>query len=279
MELLSLSPFIRFADVLRFTAKRGPSKTYDSRMLYCLSGEALFLMEGEEHVLRYGTFVLFPPGTEYVIRPKKEVTLAVFDFDPTDRYKARTAFLTPCPADRFREEDAHEKVIVSDFQALSAPLCLESASFLEPLIRGILTEYREKRVRFREVASARFKELLSELARSMETAADEKNVVARVMDYVEAHLGERLTNQTIGEALHYNPNYLNRVLSEKTGTTLHRLVMAERLKQAKMLLFTTDRPVNDIAETLGFCSAAHFIAFVRRETGLTPAGLRRTGAV
>ena len=279
MKLLSLTPFIRFADVLRFTTKRGPSKTYDGRMLYGLSGEAEFTAEGETYEITGGTFVLFPSGTRYVIQPKKEIVLAVFDLDLTGDYKERTAILPPCPAERFNDNEAHERVTVDDAPELSGTLVLNHAVFLEPLIRRILKEFKEKRVRYREVSSALFQELLAELVRDLEAMRDQKNVVSRVMAYVDQHPDLMLTNEAVGEALFYNPNYLNRVLAEKTGMTLHRFVLERKLNQAKMLLFSTDLTIREIASSLGFGSLAHFSNFIKKETGCSPMELRKSGAL
>ncbi|MBR5739446.1 MAG: helix-turn-helix domain-containing protein, partial [Lachnospiraceae bacterium] len=247
MKLISLTPFIRFADILRFTRKRGPSRTYDSRMLYCLSGRAKFDIDGKHYVLTHGTFVLFQPGPRYVIQPDPDVTLAVFDFDYTDEFRDHTAFLVPCPAASYEPGKKHPVIFVEDVPALSEALVLPNASVLEPLIRKIISEFREKRVRFREIASSCFKELISELTRNLETGRDEKNVTDRILAYVEDHLGEAITNEAIGKELFYNPNYLNRVLLQKTGMTLHQYVLERRLQSAKTLLFTTDRPIGDIA--------------------------------
>ena len=40
MELIDCVPCIRFADTLVFESQRGPFRTYDSRLLFGLSGTA-----------------------------------------------------------------------------------------------------------------------------------------------------------------------------------------------------------------------------------------------
>ena len=46
MDLIHCTPWIRFGDNLLFVQQRGPSQTYDCRMLYTLKGEASLEMDG-----------------------------------------------------------------------------------------------------------------------------------------------------------------------------------------------------------------------------------------
>ena len=279
MELNQLTPFIRYANTLRFTMKRGPSRTYDSRMLYTEDGSAVFRIQGKEYRMKRGDFVLFQSGYEYMILPSPEIRLTVIDFDLTEDFRAHTDFLTPCPTQRFIEADAHPRIRIDDVPRLNEPLYLENAVFLEAMIRSILLEFREKRMRFREMSSVYFKELLTELTRNLETGRDEKGLIRRVFAYADEHYREHITNEMIGEALFYNPNYLNRLMLRETGMTLHRYVLERRLASAKELLFTTKQPIGEIAVQLGFHSASHFSNFFRKETGMTPDSFRRGGAL
>ena len=59
VELIHANPFVRFADKLRFSFQRGPSKTYDSRLLYCVEGSAATEIGGESHSMRHGSLIIF----------------------------------------------------------------------------------------------------------------------------------------------------------------------------------------------------------------------------
>ena len=144
MELIHCNPWIRFADNMYFTGQRGPSKTYDSRMLYTLKGEATLEMEGSTYRLHHGCAALFQPGTKYCIQPKESVTITVLDFDFTPDYSSRVEFLPPCPADSFRQDLSHAKAVFSDAPELNAPLFLEKAFFLEPVLQSIVLEFQNK---------------------------------------------------------------------------------------------------------------------------------------
>lgn len=279
MELIQCIPWIRFADKLLFTQQRGPSRTYDCRLLYTLKGEASLEMEGSTYRLHHGCAVLFQPGTRYCIRPEESILLTVLDFDFTQDHSSRIAFLPPCPAEEFQQELAHEKILFTDVPELNAPLYLEQAFFLEPVLQGIVSEFRNRHSYFQEKVSTLFKDALLEIVRARQGGKDLKNVMGSLQHYVDDNLSRQVTNRELGDAIGYNPNYLNRLVLGSTGMSLHQYVLQRRLIRATRLLATTDQPVSEIAIKLGFHSASHFSGFFKKATGTTPAQFRKNSAL
>ena len=279
MELIHCIPWIRFADNLHFTQQRGPSKTYDCRMLYALKGEASLEMAGSIYRLHHGCAVLFQPGTQYCIRPAECVTLIVLDFDYTQDYSSRIAFLPPCPAGKFRPGQAHERVFFSDAPELNAPLYLEQAFFLEPVLQSIVLEFRNKHTFFQGKISTLFKDALIGIVRTHQRVKDLQNVIGRLQQYIDSNITRRITNQELGEVMGYNPNYLNRLVLGITGMSLYQYVLQRRLNRATELMLTTQQPVSEIAVNLGFHSSSHFSGFFKKATGTTPAQYRKKGAL
>lgn len=279
MELIQCVPWIRFAEELRFEQQRGPSKTYDCRMLYTLKGEATLEMEGSFYELRHGCAVLFQPGTRYCICPDRSITLAVVDFDFTQDYCSRVEFLPPCSAEEYVPALAHGKICFSDAPELNTPLYLEQAFYLEPGLRNIAGEFRDRHAFFRGKASTLFKDALIEIVRTCQGGRELRNIMGQLQQYIDANLSRRITNGELGEVMGYNPNYLNRLVLESTGMSLHRYVLQRRLTVAMGLLVGTRKSVNQIAAELGFHSASHFSSFFKKATGTTPAQCRKNGAL
>lgn len=270
MELQAINPLIRFADVLRFEHPRSPSKTCDCRLFYVLDGAASILIDRQLCSVRSGSLILFQPDIEYAILPSGSVTLIVLDFDYTQRYAADTGYLGPFPAGEFDASGAHERLLFSDAELLNAPLHLGGVSSLEPGLRAIVAEFHQRRVFYREMASALLRKLLIELIRGAQGDADGETVVAQVVTYISEHMDQHLSNAELGAALSYSPNYLSRLMLQQTGMSLHRYIMKHRLMYAANLLLSTQRPIGEIALSLGFNSASHFSNYFKKEYGFPP---------
>ena len=277
MELISAAPYIRFANTLCFEQQRGPSKTYDCRFLYTFKGCATLHMMGQAYHMQKGTLVIFQPGTEYIISPTNSITLAVFDFDYTQDYNNTSDYLIPCSPALFQPENAHRQIHFEDAPALNQPFFHPNVKFLEPEIREIINEFQVKKIFFREKNSVQFKSLLIDLIRHQQLGNIHSDTVRQVIQYIDQHPTGRICNAQIGSDLNYNPNYLNKLMIQHTGKTLHQYVLQSRLECAMALLHTTDRSVNEIALELGFHSLSHFSNYFKKETGTTPVLYRKGG--
>lgn len=277
LDLISMTPYVRFANMLCFEQQRGPSRTYDCRFLYTFSGSAILSMMDQEYHLQKGALVIFQSNTEYVIRPDGSITLAVFDFDYTQDYHDTSDYLVPCSPAMFRPDHAHEQIRFTDAPALNQPFYHPNASFLEPDISEIISEFQVKKILFREKNSTQFKNLLINLIRHQQLGNINNDVVRHVVEYIDCHPTGHISNARLGLELNYNPNYLNKLMIRHTGMTLHQYVLQSRLDYAMVLLHTTDRSVSDIALELGFHSLSHFSNYFKKETGTSPAEYRRSG--
>ena len=277
VELINISPYIRFANMLCFEQQRGPSKTYDCRFLYTFKGSATLHMMGQKYQLQKGSLAIFQPDTEYVIYPTGPVTLAVFDFDYTQAYNRTSDYLVPRSPSDFQPEQAHEQIHFTDAPALNQPFFHPNVKFLEPEISEIIKEFQVKKIFYREKNSVQLKNLLIDLTRQQQLGNIHNDTVRLVIQYIDQHPTGRISNAQIGLDLNYNPNYLNKLMIQHTGMTLHQYVLQNRLDYAMTLLHTTDRSVNDIALELGFHSLSHFSNYFKKETGTTPMLYRRSG--
>lgn len=96
----------------------------------------------------------------------------------------------------------------------------------------------------------------------------------RVIDYIEAHLGDDLQLTTLAGIADRSLHHFGEAFRQSTGAPPHRFVMIRRIERAKILLLTTDMTVAQIAMEVGFASQSHFALKFREMTGVAPLRFR-----
>lgn len=270
MELIHANPFLRFADKLSFTFQRGPSMTYDCRLLYCVDGAATTYISGEEYAVRHGSMIIFQPGTEYTILPDECIDLIVFDFDLTQDYSHIATSMIPSPVAAFVPEQAHPVICFEDAELFDVPVYFDNVTFIEPMLREIVSEFQEKRLYYAGKTSTLLKSVLFDLARYSKLDSKSNMLVTQIMQYIDANISGQITNSDLGVYFNYNPNYLNRLMLRHTGKTLHKYVLQQRIALSLKLIQTTNMTIAEIAIHLGFNSPSHFSYCFKKEMGFSP---------
>lgn len=81
--------------------------------------------------------------------------------------------------------------------------------------------------------------------------------------------------QDYADALYLHPNYLNTVITSKTGKTIGTWIADKNIAEAKLLLQNSALAVKEIAYRLGFTEPSHFSAYFKKHTQLSPVLYRR----
>jgi AraC family transcriptional regulator len=102
--------------------------------------------------------------------------------------------------------------------------------------------------------------------------------INRVIDHIDAHLGDALDLATLAGVAHFSTWHFHRVFLAITGETLADRVRRRRLEVAAgRLLGMPPEPVLAIALDVGFGSAPAFTRAFSAHFGVTPTGWRRGG--
>lgn len=96
----------------------------------------------------------------------------------------------------------------------------------------------------------------------------------RVLDHIEAHLGEELSLADLAGVACLSPFHFSRCFKQAVGVGPRRYVVGRRVERAQDMIRRTDEPLAAIAQLLGFADQSHFTSVFRRETGATPARFR-----
>lgn len=93
--------------------------------------------------------------------------------------------------------------------------------------------------------------------------------------YIEEHLGEKFSLKEVALYVHLNPSYFSVLFKEQMGMTFSEFLTRRRMQQAKRILLTTDLPVGEIAEKIGYQTAKYFIQIFKEYEGITPSKYRK----
>jgi AraC family transcriptional regulator len=96
----------------------------------------------------------------------------------------------------------------------------------------------------------------------------------RVLEFIDSNLDQSLTLKDLAQLSGLSVDHFARAFRESTGAPPHRYLVGRRLNHARQLLERTDRPIADIAQTLGFTDQSHLTNLFRRYFGATPARAR-----
>ena len=97
-----------------------------------------------------------------------------------------------------------------------------------------------------------------------------------LMEWVDAHLDEKLTVSLLASKAHVSTRTLSRRFESETGRGALSWISERRIGRARALLEDTDISVTDVAFATGFGSLGAFRRNFTRATGTTPRNYRRT---
>lgn len=104
-------------------------------------------------------------------------------------------------------------------------------------------------------------------------------VIRNSIQYIEAHITEPLTIETIARAVNVSPFYFQKGFALLCGFTVSEYIRNRRLALAGNDLAATDEKVIDIALKYGYDSPDSFTRAFTRFHGVTPTAARRDGAL
>jgi AraC family transcriptional regulator len=124
--------------------------------------------------------------------------------------------------------------------------------------------------------------ILVELGRYLQDAQDRGRrrhggLSARNLRRVAGHVAVSTGRTDVGalaQLCGLSRHHFMRAFRLSTGLTVAKYVEAARISRSKTLLVASEQPIREIAEKLGFASAAAFATVFRRATGRTPSDYR-----
>ena len=88
---------------------------------------------------------------------------------------------------------------------------------------------------------------------------------------IHSHLSDsQFSLKSLASDLGFSPTYLSSLIKKELGLPFQDYLVRERVKQAKLLLLTTDLKIYEIAEKVGFEDMNYFTQRFKQIAGVTP---------
>ena len=102
--------------------------------------------------------------------------------------------------------------------------------------------------------------------------------INRVVDYIEAHLDEDLSLETLAQVAHFSRFHFHRIFHAMMGETLNQYIHRRRLqKAAAWLVYTPKKSITEIALECGFSGSAAFARAFKNKYQMSASAWRAGG--
>jgi transcriptional regulator GlxA family with amidase domain len=96
----------------------------------------------------------------------------------------------------------------------------------------------------------------------------------KIQEHIHSHGSARLTVGELAQAGGCGEATIYRLFERFMGTTPHRFIARERVREASRLLRVTPDSIRQIGARVGFDDPFHFSRFFKKETGVSPRAYR-----
>ena len=233
---------------------------------YLLKGERNFFIEDKIFTLQENSIVIIPPFYMHKTEggPYERLNLYISN-DLLDENEQK--FLTSCSSFlSFELEKSKKNVVFS-------------------LFRPFFTQKNEKDLLKKKYSLSFAKTFLYLLQTSTlkplsspptsSKNSINKNIILDIVTYINTHFQENITLDLLKNKFFISKNTLCKNFQQVMNCSVIEYCSAVRLNEAKHLLLTTDKSIEDVADLCGYSSANYFSLLFKLKTGLAPSNYRK----
>ena len=284
LKLENIKPFVRQGIIRADIGARYNNiflKTRDSRLFYVMSGKGSIEIDGTIYNLTAGSLVLFQNGTEYRwVVGDMHISIINFDFTfDAMRIPNLPNRFAPIYAENYNNANLLPIYNFPDVPLLNKPIVLSEAFNIGERVSELIVETYIKDNLRNELCSNLLKSIIINVVRK----STEKTVTIgksgiiltkRIIEYIQSHFTEDISNKDIASEMHFDVSYMNRVFKKHTKKTIHSFLLEQRLDFAMEKLKTEKLSVSEIASASGFKDIPHFTKIFKKYVGKTPTEYR-----
>lgn len=275
MTLNECNPFIR--SIKPHTLDENTKKTYalNHRLLYFTGGKGTLRIYPASYPVYKDTAILYPAGVVYELTVDSSVSFITLNFDYTQNF---THLTRPLKLQREGEECSTplEEIAFTDFPALNHEIYIPNAISILNDMYTLLDEMRNnQKPDSQPYCSGLLKTIVCKILRTSTMPSESSNPkIKSIFSFIHENYASDIDNMQIAAHLSYHPYYVNKIFSSHTGMTIHQYLNHYRLIRAAHHLSTSNIPIHQISDMVGFQNPAHFTANFKKKYGINPKDYR-----
>lgn len=114
------------------------------------------------------------------------------------------------------------------------------------------------------------------MAEKVKTVKEYQMRVNKVLDYINANLGEPLDLNMLAEMSNFSPYHFHRIMRAHLNESLGSYIVRIRLETAVRLIIYSEMPLNEISYKIGYEVPSSFTKAFKKRFNISPASYRET---
>lgn len=150
-------------------------------------------------------------------------------------------------------------------------------SYCRQALRMQITDYILKPVDYEEFGDCidRLKISIFERNTKGEAEKGEERPISAITRYLQTHLAEEISLNTLADEFHLNPQYISQLFKNEIGVNFLTYLTNIRMERAKKLLLSTGLSITEIAEQVGYGDYRVFTKVFKKAESVTPSKYRK----
>ena len=238
------------------------------KLLLLRSGRGGYMVSGQRYALEPGDLVLV--GSHCIHRP---------EFEPGVPYERIILYISPEFLQRYSSPDCHLEDIFSGTGGHILRPGKHRQRHYAALCARLEQELTENNFGHQLLSTSLLLQILAEVGRDLQNPeaelpqpqTSENSRILEILRYIDAHLTEDLTIDTISEQFYISKYHMMRLFRQEVGQTIHSYLCDRRLIHARELI-GQGLSATESCFRSGFRSYSSFTRAYGRRFGTTPTG-------
>jgi len=281
MDFCKIKPYVRYVEKITVSDcnLEDMQCSYDHIMIYTISGRVNIIVSDNIYEAERGSVIIIKPANPYTFVDMKnyEAILIHFDYSDTDSVE-RGFYIKPSKLTDFKMNKIIDEEIEPD-SCFNRTLLVKKCNHLETHFKAIYSDFINRGKYFDLRISSAMIIILIDISRTVYALESYEPgsgaaIISEVIDFIHANYDKNITNDMIAKKFNFHSKYINILMKNKTGYSIHQYILLNRISKSIEYLQNSNMHIYEIAEKVGFSDPCHFTKCFKQIMGDNPKKFR-----